>query len=88
MANDALDPEVLLSEARNGDVLTGAEGNVDASIGIVPLEVPQGGVDRSQGDVHASGNPHYMLDPVRAKRVAKTIADAFSKRDPDRAERS
>ena len=77
---------VLLSEARNGDVLTGAAGNVDASAAIVPLEVPQGGVDRSQGHVHAMGNPHYLLDPVRAKRVARSIAATFSKLDPDRAD--
>ena len=27
------------------------------------LEVPTGEVDRSQGDIHPLGNPHYLLDP-------------------------
>jgi len=50
------------------------------------LEVPSGNVDRSQGDVHPQGNPHYMLDPRQAARVTKGIADRLTKLDPAHAE--
>jgi ABC-type Zn uptake system ZnuABC Zn-binding protein ZnuA len=78
---------ILLGDSRNSAIQKGRAGYVDASAGIVPLEVPSGPVDRSLGDVHAAGNPHYLLDPVRAKQAAGTIAAAFRKLAPDRAAR-
>jgi len=48
--------------------------------------VPVGGVDRSLGDVHPNGNPHYLTDPVWGKNAAKTIATALAVIDPSHAE--
>ncbi|HEU0009750.1 MAG TPA: metal ABC transporter substrate-binding protein, partial [Verrucomicrobiae bacterium] len=45
------------------------------------LDVPTGPVDRSMGDVHPLGNPHYASDPANGKIMAATIAAAFSKLD-------
>lgn len=73
---------VILTESRNPKIQAGAPGNVDASTSVEKLEVPTGTVDRSQGDVHPEGNPHYLLDPMNAKKVAETIRDAFIKKDP------
>ncbi len=42
-------------------------------------------VSRAQGDIHTMGNPHFMVDPLRAKMVAAHIANAFSKLDPSSA---
>ncbi len=77
---------LLLGDSRNGKIQKGRPGYVDCSRAIDPLEVPTGPIDRSMGDVHAAGNPHYLLDPVRAKKVAGTIAEAFATLDPDRAQ--
>ncbi|UCE85429.1 MAG: zinc ABC transporter substrate-binding protein [Deltaproteobacteria bacterium] len=66
---------VLLRSARNADVMPGARGHLDASVAIRPLEVPTGVVDRSMGDVHLFGNPHYLTDPVNGLRVARRIRD-------------
>lgn len=65
---------LLLDNARNERVRPGGAGFVDASRAIVPLDVPTGIVDRSMGDVHPYGSPHYMLDPVRGFEVARLIA--------------
>lgn len=69
---------LLLQNARNGRVLPGATGFLDASRAISPLldanVATASSVDRSMGDVHARGNPHYLLDPVRGFEVAKLIA--------------
>jgi ABC-type Zn uptake system ZnuABC Zn-binding protein ZnuA len=66
---------VLLQNARNGQVLPGAKGYMDASTIIKPLEVPTGPVDRAMGDVHPLGNPHYLLDPLNGLKVAQFIED-------------
>src|ERR1043166_6975870 len=49
----------LVAGARNGKILSDAPGHLILSRGIRLLEVPTGPVDRSMGDVHPLGNPHY-----------------------------
>lgn len=73
---------LLLDNARNAKVMPGASGFLDASKAITPLLdanlVANGTVDRSMGDVHAAGNPHYLLDPLRGLEVARLIAAKLS----------
>ncbi len=73
----------ILQNARNSKVLPGAKAFVDASSVISPMEVPQGSVDRSMGDVHPAGNPHYMLDPLNALKVARLIRDRLGELRPE-----
>ena len=48
------------------------------------MEVPEQ-LTRAAGDVHAMGNPHFMVDPIIAKAVAAHIAEAhFRGRSPAR----
>lgn len=76
---------VLLAGARNQKIAPGSPGDVDVSRAIPLLDVPSGNVDRSQGDVHPLGNPHYWLDPANAKRIAKLFQDTYTRLDPDGA---
>lgn len=71
----------LLESSRNSRIASGAPGRVVASQGIQMLEVPAT-FDRSKGDVHALGNPHFMIDPVNVKIIAAQIADHFAQVDP------
>jgi zinc/manganese transport system substrate-binding protein len=66
----------LLEQARNPKLATGAPGHVAAAQGLQLLEVPST-LDRSRGDIHAAGNPHFLVDPQNAKAVAQKIADAL-----------
>jgi len=66
---------VLLRQARNAAVATGGPGFLDASTAITPLWDFEGQGDRSMGDVHALGNPHYLLDPICGLKVAMLIRD-------------
>lgn len=75
----------LLRAARNPRLAPGRPGFIDASEVITPLDVPQGPVDRSQGDIHPHGNPHYMLDPRAGRAVAELIAQRFSALKPESA---
>jgi len=72
---------LLLDGARNPKIRLGGSGYVDASKAIPVLDVPQGNIDRSQGDVHPLGNPHYWLDPENGRRIARLFKATFSELD-------
>ena len=69
--------EVVVQGAGNPRVGPGAPGRIDASAGLLVLEVPQTKVDRSMGDVHPVGNPHYSLDPGMAPGVTANILEGL-----------
>lgn len=75
----------LLENARNPKLDPGKPGRISCVKGIPLLEVPTT-LDRSKGDVHAAGNPHYTTDPANAKIIAATITEAFCKLDPKSAD--
>jgi zinc/manganese transport system substrate-binding protein len=72
----------LQTGSRNGAVGVGGRGYLDASTLVSLLEVPSARVDRSMGDIHTSGNPHYLFDPRRMERVAIGIAKRMAELDP------
>jgi ABC-type Zn uptake system ZnuABC Zn-binding protein ZnuA len=63
----------IITNARNARVQPGTNGYLDVSSAIQALEVPTTPVDRSMGDVHPGGNPHYLLDPLNGLKVAALI---------------
>lgn len=73
---------LLIDGARNPRIKTGGPGYVDVSQVIPVIDVARGNVDRSQGDVHPLGNPHYWLDPENGRRIAKLFQAKFSELDP------
>ena len=76
---------VLLRSARNRAIQPGEPGYLDASAAILPLEIQTGPVDRSMGDLHASGNPHYLTDPINGVRVARLLRQRLAVLDPENA---
>lgn len=72
---------LLLDGARNPKVKLGGAGYLDVSKAIPVLDVPRGNVDRSMGDVHAAGNPHYWLDPENGRRIARLFKAKFTELD-------
>jgi zinc/manganese transport system substrate-binding protein len=75
--------EVAVQGANNSKIVRGAPGRVDASRGIQVLDVPATRVDRSMGDVHPLGNPHYSMDPGLAPIVTGNIVDGLARFAPD-----
>jgi zinc/manganese transport system substrate-binding protein len=71
----------ILDVSNNPKILLGRPGYVDCSVGVPVMEAPTI-MDRSEGDLHPKGNPHFMLDPVDAKIAAKNIADGLSRNFP------
>lgn len=74
---------LLIEGARNPKVRAGQPGHLDLSQAIVPLDIPKGEVDRSMGDIHPLGNPHYHLDPVNGLSAARFIADRLIALSPE-----
>jgi ABC-type Zn uptake system ZnuABC Zn-binding protein ZnuA len=74
---------LILQGSRNPKIQINAPGHLDASEGILKLEVPAGKVDRSMGDVHPLGNPHYWLDPYNGKVIAQNICKRLKQLDPE-----
>src|SRR5256712_5843855 len=75
--------DVAVLGANNPEIIRGAPGRVDVSRGIPVLEVPSVRVDRSMGDVHPLGNPHFSLDPGLAPLITQTILDGLARLAPD-----
>src|SRR3977135_1687389 len=70
----------LLQNARNPKIENGKPGRIVASQGLRLMNVPTDAT-RAAGDVHALGNPHYMIDTIIAKTGAEHIAHAFAASD-------
>lgn len=72
---------VLMTQARNRRILKGKPGWLDASTLISPMEVIAN-PDRSMGDVHGQGNPHYYTSPREMHKVARGIYERLVELDP------
>jgi len=75
---------VLLQQSGNAKVQPGQPGNFAAADYVRKLEVPSQ-VDRSQGDVHAAGNPHIQTDPRNIALVAAALGARLEQVDPAHA---
>ena len=73
---------MLQRQANNASVLTGKPGYFEAATQVLRLDIPKH-IDRSMGDVHASGNPHVHLDPRRIKIIAKALSARLAKLDTE-----
>jgi len=72
----------LLDQSRNNNIRPGATGYLDVSQGVEILDRPSGAVNRSMGDVHPMGNPHYWLDPANAVRIAIQVRNRLAQLRP------
>jgi zinc/manganese transport system substrate-binding protein len=69
--------EVAVQSANNANIVRGGRGRIEIARGIPLLEVPSVRVDRSMGDVHPLGNPHFSLDPGLAPAITQNILDGL-----------
>jgi zinc/manganese transport system substrate-binding protein len=75
---------LLLRESGNAAVQPGRPGYFEAARHVTLLDKPAI-VDRSQGDVHATGNPHIQTDPRNIARVGAALAARMASLDPAQA---
>ncbi|MDP1644388.1 MAG: zinc ABC transporter substrate-binding protein [Thiobacillus sp.] len=75
---------VLLRQSGNAAIQPGQPGYFEAARQVTLLEKP-GTLDRAQGDIHASGNPHIQTDPRNIARVAQALGARLAEIDPGHA---
>ncbi len=75
---------LLLRESGNAAVQPGRPGFFEAARHVAMLDKPAR-IDRSQGDVHAAGNPHIQTDPRNIARVGAALAQRLAEIDPAHA---
>jgi zinc/manganese transport system substrate-binding protein len=75
--------DVAIEGANNPEIIRGGRGRIEISKGIEVLEVPSARVDRSMGDVHPRGNPHFSLDPGLAPAITQNIVDGLTRVAPE-----
>jgi zinc/manganese transport system substrate-binding protein len=72
----------LVTQSRNGGIQPGGPRRLTAASVVTLADLPTGPVDRSMGDLHPAGNPHFLTDPARALQVARAIAERLAAIDP------
>jgi len=73
----------LIRQSGNSKVASGP-GYFLAADQITTLEKPTS-LDRSEGDIHPGGNPHFQLDPYRVLAIAKALDARLAELDSDHA---
>lgn len=71
----------VIQMAGNKKINTGQSGECDASKNIDKKQVIKE-FNRSMGDIHPAGNPHYSLSVMQMQVVARTIKNCLVKVDP------
>lgn len=75
----------VLEKSGNAKVQSGGSGECILGSKVKALEVPSGPVDRSMGDTHPGGNPHFWLGPETFWEAASAILEVLSAVDPKNA---
>lgn len=75
----------LQTGGRNARVQRGGQGYLECAQFVELVDVPRGPVDRSMGDIHPGGNPHFLYDPRGARACARAMADKMAALDPGHA---
>ena len=63
----------VLSKSGNAKVQPGGKGYCETGSTVSVLEKPEGHVDRSMGDTHPEGNPHFWLSPTALSEASEKI---------------
>jgi zinc/manganese transport system substrate-binding protein len=71
----------LVNQSRNAAIQPNGPRRLTAASAVSVMEVPKGPVDRSMGDLHPAGNPHFLSDPRRVERIAGALADKLAQLD-------
>ncbi len=75
---------ILLQQSGNPKIAPGQPGNFEAGNAVARLDIPTR-LDRSDGDVHAAGNPHIQQDPRNILKVAEALTRRLAEIDAPNA---
>lgn len=76
---------ILLQQSGNQKIAVGQPGHFEAGEFVAKLDVPSR-LDRSDGDVHAAGNPHIQTSPLTVEKVALALTKRLTEIDATNAD--
>ncbi len=76
----------VIEKSNNPKIQKGNKGHCIASKYVQALDIPKEKIDRSMGDVHGEGNPHYFLGPESMIQSAQSITEVLVTNDPTNAQ--
>ncbi|MGB0452994.1 MAG: metal ABC transporter substrate-binding protein [Bacteriovoracaceae bacterium] len=76
----------ILTKSGNQKVQSGGKGYCETGKTVKALDIPKGKIDRTQGDVHPMGNPHYHLGPNAFLQGGETVLNTLINLDSENAE--
>jgi len=76
----------VLSRSANAQVQPGGKGDCVSSKSVKALDVISGSIDRSMGDVHPDGNPHFHLSPLHIVQAGETVMGTLLELRPEASE--
>lgn len=75
---------VLVQQSGNAKIGSGQPGYLEAGLLVPRIDIPAK-LDRSEGDVHAAGNPHIQQNPHNIALVAVALSKRLAQIDPANA---
>lgn len=76
----------VLARSGKADLQPGGKGYCELGRAVTALGKIEGKIDRSMGDVHAAGNPHYTLSPNSFLQGAQEMLAALKRVDSTNAQ--
>ena len=71
----------LQKRAGNSKIIIGSSGYLNLAKKVTLIDVPENGISRRDGDVHAHGNPHLHLSPENIELISKAILNKLIELD-------
>ncbi|MFN7182065.1 MAG: metal ABC transporter substrate-binding protein [Planctomycetota bacterium] len=78
--------EALLASANNPQIVRGARGYLELANYVEIIEIPSN-IERTGGELHAQGNPHFLLNPYNFRKAAIAIFSKLKEFYPDNEEK-
>jgi zinc/manganese transport system substrate-binding protein len=75
----------LVNQSRDPNIQPNGPRRLTATSFMRVRDVPAGPVDRSMGDLHPGGNPHFISDPGTVEQVALGLGAKLAQIDPANA---
>ncbi len=73
--------DALLQTANNKNILKGGDGYLELANFVDLIDIPSN-IERTGGELHAHGNPHFILSPYNFKKSAQAIFSKLKKLYP------
>jgi len=73
----------VTQKSGNARIQMGGQGFCELFTSVTILQKPTGPVDRSMGDIHPNGNPHFWISPIALAEAGTKLVQVLTLNDPE-----